>query len=112
MSGSPSSATVVACSTPRRCAGRYSPTLKPARPDVYHPRQMSQPAATRPYLVFVRAGAESLHRRLLAENPDRNWDCCVSWYVPPIAEQLAEYYSAGGFNQLDGFLEFWKQRAT
>jgi hypothetical protein len=34
----------------------------------------------------------------------------VSWYVPPIAEELAEYYSAGGFNKLDGFLEFWKQR--
>jgi hypothetical protein len=66
--------------------------------------------AHRPYLVFVRAGTQSLHPRLLAENPDRNWDCCVSWYVPPIPEQLAEYYSAGGFNKLDGFLEFWKQR--
>jgi len=64
----------------------------------------------RPYLVFVRAGTGSLHPRLIAENPDRNWDCCVSWYVAPIAEQLAEYYSAGGFNKLDGFLEFWKQR--
>lgn len=76
------------------------------------PRQMSQPpvAAHRPYLVFVRAGAQSLHSRLLAENPDRTWDCCVSWYVPPIREQLAEYYSAGGFNKLDGFLEFWKER--
>jgi hypothetical protein len=68
------------------------------------------PRPHRPYLVFVRAGNESLHRRLLAENPDRNWDCCVSWYVPPVAEQLADYYSAGGFNKLDGFLEFWKQR--
>jgi len=66
--------------------------------------------APRPYLVFVRAGTQSLHPRLLAENPDRNWDCCVSWYVPPRTEQLAEYYSAGGFNKLDGFLEFWKQR--
>jgi hypothetical protein len=67
-------------------------------------------SAHRPYLVFVRAGTHSLHARLLAESPDRNWDCCVSWYVPPIPEQLAEYYSAGGFNKLDGFLEFWKQR--
>jgi hypothetical protein len=73
---------------------------------------MSQPPvpAHRPYLVFVRAGAQSLHPRLLAENPDRNWDCCVSWYVPPIPEQLADYYSVGGFNKLDGFLEFWKER--
>ena len=30
--------------------------------------------------------------------------------MPPPAEQLAEYYCAGGFNKLDGFLEFWKQR--
>ena len=72
---------------------------------------MSSPAAAshRPYLVFVRAGTHSLHRRLLEENPDRNWDCCVSWYVAPIAEHGAEFYSAGGFNKLDGFLVFWKE---
>ena len=66
----------------------------------------------RPYLVFVRAGAQSLHRRLIAEDPQRNWDCCVSWYVPPIPEELAEYYSSGGgaFNKLEGFLEFWQRR--
>ena len=67
------------------------------------------PPARRPYLTFVRAGAASLHRRLLAEDPQRNWDCCVSWYIPPPAEQLAEYYSHGGFNKLDGFLEFWRE---
>jgi len=67
------------------------------------------PPARRPYLTFVRAGAASLHRRLLAEDSHRNWDCCVSWYIPPPAEQLAEYYSHGGFNKLDGFLEFWRE---
>ena len=46
---------------------------------------------SRPYLVFVRAGNKSTHQRLLAENPDRNWDCCVSWYVPPPSENLAEH---------------------
>jgi hypothetical protein len=65
--------------------------------------------ARRPYLVFVRAGEQSLHPRLLAESPDRNWDCCVSWYIAPRQEQLAEFYSHGGFNKLDGFLEFWQQ---
>jgi len=65
---------------------------------------------TRPYLVFVRAGNKSTHQRLLAENPDRNWDCCVSWYVPPPAEDLAEHYCDGGFNKFGGFLEFWKRR--
>jgi hypothetical protein len=64
----------------------------------------------RPYLVFVRAGADSLHGRLIAEDPGRNWDCCVSWYVAPQAEQMAEYYCQGGFNKFDGFLEFWRQR--
>src|SRR5579863_6480421 len=64
----------------------------------------------RQYLVFVWAGNESLHRRLLAEDPGRNWDCCVSWYVPAAPEELAEYYCQGGFNKFDGFLEFWRQR--
>jgi hypothetical protein len=51
---------------------------------------------------------------LIQENPDRNWDCCVSWYTEPVAESLAEYYCGGvssGFsNKLDGFLEFWARR--
>jgi hypothetical protein len=64
----------------------------------------------RPYLVFVRAGNDSLHRRLIAEDRERNWDCCVSWYVPPPAESIAEYYCDGGDNKLEGFLEFWRRR--
>ena len=64
----------------------------------------------RPYLAFFRAGNISTHQRLLAENPDRNWDCCVSWYVPPPEEHLAEYYLEGGFNKFGGFLEFWNRR--
>jgi hypothetical protein len=67
------------------------------------------PPARRPYLAFVRAGAASLHTRLIAEDPQRNWDCCVSWYIAPQPERLAEYYSHGGFNKLDGFLEFWRE---
>lgn len=64
---------------------------------------------SRPHLLFVRAGAESLHRRLIAEDSARNWDCCVSWYVPPADEHLAEYYCDGGDNKLEGFLAFWKR---
>jgi|SRR5580658_2833805 hypothetical protein len=66
----------------------------------------------RPYLVFVRAGDDSLHGRLLREDPQRNWDCCVSWYVAPKPEQAAEFYSSGGFNKFDGFLEFWRQHGA
>jgi hypothetical protein len=67
--------------------------------------------AQRPYLVFVRAGADSLHQRLLRENPHRNWDCCVNWYVEPREEDLADYYWPGGqtLNKLEGFLEFRAQ---
>lgn len=71
---------------------------------------VTAPPARRPFLAFVRAGADSLHRRLIAEDPRRNWDCCVSWYVAPRSEALAEYYSHGGFNKLDGFLEFARER--
>jgi len=68
------------------------------------------PRPRRPFLAFVRAGAQSEHGRLIAEDPQRNWDCCVSWYIPPPGETLAEYYSHGGFNKLDGFLEFARAR--
>ena len=60
--------------------GELSPVAAPSLP----------PAATgRRYLVFVRAGNESWHRRLIQEDPNRNWDCCVSWYGAPADERLA-----------------------
>ncbi|HYR80425.1 MAG TPA: hypothetical protein VEO55_10500 [Candidatus Dormibacteraeota bacterium] len=74
-----------------------------------HPEHLTVPAAQppeRPYLAFIRCGTQSLHRRLLSEDPHRLWDCCVSWYCPPVDEQLAEYYSSGGDNKLEGFLRF------
>ncbi|HTX24590.1 MAG TPA: hypothetical protein VMD03_08035 [Steroidobacteraceae bacterium] len=64
----------------------------------------------RPHLLFVRAGTDSLHERLIREDRARNWDCCVSWYAPPREEHLAEYYCDGGDNKLEGFLEFWRRR--
>lgn len=66
----------------------------------------------RPYLVFVRAGAASLHPRLIADDPDRNWDCCVSWYVEPRQEALAEYYENTGTNKFDAFDEFYCRRVV
>ncbi len=66
------------------------------------------PSSLRSYLVFVRAGDDSWHQRLLRENPDRNWDCCVNWYVEPREEDAAEFYITAqrSVNKLDGFLEF------
>ena len=63
----------------------------------------------RRYLTFFRAGGRSLHPRLLAEDPQRNWDCCVSWYGEPQAETAAEFVSVGGDNKLEGFLAFRRQ---
>ena len=69
------------------------------------------PRARHRYLVFVRAGKDSWHQRLLRENPDRNWDCCVNWYVEPKDETEADFYCTAPrtINKLQGFLEFRKQ---
>ncbi len=66
-------------------------------------------ASRRDYLVFFRSGPNSLHPRLLAEDPQRNWDCAVSYWAsarPP--DELAEMYCTGGGNKFDGFVEFWR----
>lgn len=65
--------------------------------------------SSRPYLVFFRAGTASLHPRLIAQDPNRNWDCCVSWYVAPRPESLAEYYEETGTNKFDAFDAFYKK---
>ncbi len=61
----------------------------------------------RPYLVMVRAGAASLHPQWLADDPDRNWDCWVSWYCEPDArcDAAVEYESDGGDNKFEGYLQ-------
>lgn len=63
----------------------------------------------RDFLVFVRAGVHSLHRKWLEEDSQRNWDCCVSWYCPPIAESGAEYYVNDGDNKIEAFDIFFEQ---
>jgi len=80
-------------------------------PDRAAGSQDRAPIPRRNYLVFLRAGSDSLHQRLLRENPDRNWDCCVNWYVEPRKEALAEYYCPAGqtLNKLEGFLAFRAQ---
>lgn len=64
--------------------------------------------------MFVRAGRQSWHRRLILEDPERNWDCCVNWYETRDPEDLAEYYwgavDSPAINKLEGFLEFWEHR--
>ena len=63
----------------------------------------------RRFLVFFRAGRNSLHPRLIAEDPQRNWDCCVSWYSDPQPDSAIEFSCVGGDNKLEGFLAFKEQ---
>lgn len=69
------------------------------------------PAARRRYLAVFRAGPNSVHRRLLLEDPGRNWDCAVNWWSepPPLSEPAAaeELAFAGGENKFDGFAAFF-----
>jgi len=90
-------------------SARTLPLLPEAGPAPAH--RHGQPRARHPYLVFVRAGKDSWHQRLLRENPDRNWDCCVNWYVEPKDETEADFYCTAPqtINKLQGFLEFRKQ---
>ncbi|KQW51790.1 MULTISPECIES: DUF707 domain-containing protein [unclassified Roseateles] len=64
-------------------------------------------SAARNYLVFVRAGRSSLHPRLLAEDPHRNWDCCVNTWGDVRAEEApgaeAEWHLPGGLNKFEAY---------
>lgn len=65
--------------------------------------------AGRPFLAFFRAGPNSLHRRLLTEDPSRNWDCAVSrWSPAQPVDAAPEMCTSGGDNKFDGFLELWR----
>lgn len=67
----------------------------------------------RDYLVFVRAGKSSLHPRWLADDPHRNWDCCVNAWGEQAAEQPgdeAEWHESGGLNKFLGFQEVFPRR--
>jgi hypothetical protein len=64
---------------------------------------------TRRYLAFFRSGEKSLHGRILSEDPNRNWDCCVNWYVPRPVDDRAEMCFTGGDNKFEGFELFLSQ---
>jgi hypothetical protein len=56
--------------------------------------------------VFFRAGRNSLHEQLLAQDPRRNWDCCVNWYLEGQPDGRAELHFTGGDNKFEGLVEF------
>lgn len=61
----------------------------------------------RDHLVFVRAGRHSLHPRWLADDPERNWDCCVNAWDEIQAEEWpgagAELHLPGGLNKFEAW---------
>lgn len=77
------------------------PTLSPP-----FPRQKAAPsleARARPYLVFMRTGADGLYSRWLEQEPDRNWDLFLSRYTPGAEDPAAIATASGGYNKLEHF---------
>lgn len=67
---------------------------------------------SRPYLALFRAGGSSLHERILREDPRRNWDCCVNWYLEGQPQGQAELYFTGGDNKFEGLVELLRVGAV
>ncbi len=63
-------------------------------------------SADRPYLAVFRAGSGTVHRRILAEDPARNWDCLLNAWSDPSAipgPASEEFVFCDGENKFDGF---------
>lgn len=58
------------------------------------------------YLAFFRSGPRSLHRRIMDEDPQRNWDVCVNWWSSPGACPDLDMQTFAGGNKYEGFLAF------
>lgn len=65
----------------------------------------------KPYLAFFRSGPRSLHRRILDEDPGRNWDVCVNWWSEPGECPDLDMQTFAGDNKYEGFLEFMQHAA-
>jgi hypothetical protein len=65
----------------------------------------------RDYLVFVRAGRNSLHPQMRAEDPDRKWGCCITgWEVPPGSQAEVfgiEAFQPGALNKFEAFRDLF-----
>ncbi len=59
--------------------------------------------------MFVRAGARSLHTHWIENDPERNWDCCVSWYTAPVSGAIVEHEVSVGDNKFDAFDDFYEK---
>jgi hypothetical protein len=62
------------------------------------------------HLVFVRAGADSLHPGWIRDEPDRGWDLFASYYGEAPASLLpCEFFCAGGRSKFEHFLTLYRE---
>ena len=94
------------CRSSKACANAALHERAPALPVRADHRQVLF-KAMRDYLVFVRAGRNSLHPEMLADDPDRNWDCCINgWEAPPGSTARdfgVESFYPGALNKFEAF---------
>lgn len=91
------------------------PNLSPAAEvhDAGHDNAHADAAPShRDYLVFVRAGQRSLHGTWIDQDPERCWDCVVSWWGVPPADHGQELTVTGGLYKLDAFADFFETHRT
>jgi hypothetical protein len=65
--------------------------------------------AARPYLAVFRAGRGTVHRRMMAEDPARNWDCALNAWEPPAVipgPASEEMQFLDGEHKYEGFASF------
>ena len=67
----------------------------------------------RQHLVFVRAGRHSLHRQMLEDDPERNWDCCINAWAGSTEADRAdpdiELFCDESINKFEAF-RAWSRR--
>jgi hypothetical protein len=70
----------------------------------------------RPYLAVFRAGRGTVHRRMMAEDPARNWDCALNaWEAPatipgPATEEIQFLDGNHKYEGMASFLERERER--
>jgi hypothetical protein len=65
--------------------------------------------AARPFLAVFRAGRGMVHRRMMAEDPARNWDCALNaWESPAVIPGPAneEIEFLDGSHKYEGFASY------
>jgi len=71
--------------------------------------------AARPFLAVFRAGRGTVHRRMMAEDPARNWDCALNAWESPATipgSAIEEIQFLDGEHKFDGFASFLEREKS